>query len=62
MGLYETYGIQFDRNHSFEITTKFVMEQIINPDTGRYRTENIFSQNNITWADGAPNWLIMMKM
>lgn len=42
-GLTEKYGIQFDRNHAFEINTKFVMEEIIDPATGHYRTENIFT-------------------
>lgn len=56
--LFEKYGIKFDRNHMLPITTEFVMEQILFPLEGRYRTESI-----MTPIKGeAPNWLIFLKM
>ena len=36
-GLYEMYGVKFDRNHALPVNTKFVMEQIIDPESGVYR-------------------------
>jgi len=58
-GLWELYGIEYDRNHAMKIDTRFMMEQVINPDSGVYREESILAN---TETGAVPNWLIMFKM
>ena len=35
--LEQVYGMRLDKNHALDVTTEFVMEQIVNPEEGRYR-------------------------
>ena len=58
-GLREMYGVQFDRNNPLKIDTRFVFEQIIDPDTGLYRTDSIF-KNEATGL--VPNWFLYLRM
>jgi len=58
--LFEQYGIKLDKNHPLEITSDFVMEQIIVPDEARYRTDSIMKGAQA--EDEMPNWFIYLKM
>ena len=58
-GLAEIYVLFFDKNHAMPITTEFVMNEIVWPDEGKYRHESIMQGLH---GQGAPNWLIFLKM
>ena len=58
-GLEEVYGLKFDRNHLFNINADFVMEQIIDPVRGRYRTDGLM-KNPVTGE--MPNYLLYITM
>ena len=41
------------------VTTQFMMEEVIDPEKGTYRETNIMTDPN---AGVAPNWFVMFKM
>lgn len=58
-GLQENYGMVYDLNHALLPDIRFLMEQVIDPDRGVYRTEGLMADPK---TGEMPNWFIMFKM